>query len=518
MKRLLILLSLPALLAGGVFWLFIWLQNDYLPARLADLKIMGQPARVDSASISAWFPPAVTLHSISWQGQAPGGRLFFSAQAANVVPDIFSFLRGEPELLEIVIDAPVVYFEKNYESSPAAGEGSADAGIGIGRLVAQNGSARYVDDDMEIFLDDLRLTAENLRPKQEMSLQSDFGMRLTGSGQEYVRGNFAVKARARYYSPHITVRAASATFTATGAHIPPLLSPCGAQFDGAFNLVSKSARIARAVIDAPVGRMEIEGEGDSQVFGGKGRLELDIGKISRWSGTLAVDSPFILKPELFLFQDAIISLDKLQVQADVEMFPRHATRIFSLNGHFGGDGVIKADLKKIAGAAGHGRQLNLRADKIDLGYLLEQTGLRGIAGGSSDFNAVIETKADKPDDLWRNAKGKGTFQCGRISLEPFGEMSILMPLLGASGAILPTAIDSAKADLAISGGSLEIAPFTATGPGFSARGQAEIDFNLDKLNAALILKARGLEVPLVFAGPLDDPGFKVDPSLLKKRN
>lgn len=515
MKRILVWLSiLGGAILGTAFLSACWLENSYLPRQIAGISVLGQPARFEKAPAIAWFPPVLTLGACEWEGRAFGMKAAFSARNISIAPNVLSFFRSQPQLKEIVLDKPSLRLEKNVS---AVTETSAGAGqswnIGIARIVVREGSVSYADAGCELKMEGLRFTGENILPKQEMSMQCDCGLRLSDANGVSLAGNFALKTLARYYAPNMTLRDGSATFTATGPEALKIFSPCHARFDGAINLQTLQGRVASASIDSPWCRADLEGETDSGMLAGKGRLELDMARLSLRGGNLVVESYFSVDSEQLALRGADLSWGGLQAGADADVKFASAGKLLSANGQWA-DGSFSVALE---GADGR-YDLAVQGDGICLGEVLRQIGLHGFAGGLTHLSANISFMGSGWDALKSSAKGRGRLACGRLELEPFGEISMLLPLLGHSSALVPKFLDNFQTSMSLDRGMLLFDPISGSGTGVTARGSASVNLANETLSGHMVLKALGLELPFVFGGPLRDPSFRIAPDFLRHKN
>lgn len=522
MKRILVwVLILGAGLCGAAFWAAGWLEKSWLPRQLDNMAILGKPARFAGPPSVSWAPPALLLGECSWEGRFYGMKASLSARSVRIVPDILSLWGSQPELKEIVVDKPVICLETReaatagapYARDEEAG-GSSAWSVGIERFVAQDGSLRYVDGGRELILENLRISGENLRPRHDAGLQCDFGLRARSGGAEILNGNFAMKTWVRYYAPNLTFRDGSATFTVIGPESLKVFSPSQAQFDGAFNFNTFQGRVAAASVDAPPGRVELAGETGVDVFSGKGRLELDMTKIGPAGGVLAVDSPFVLKHDTLELRGADVSWGGFQAAADIDVHSAAVSdRVLDLLGQWA-DGTLQISLDK----RGAGFQLRLLGDRISLGEALRQFGIHGFAGGPTHLSGDLYFSGLDFASIKNSAKGNATLECSRLKLEPFGEIALLLPLLGQSGALMPKLLNSLKMALRVAGGRLDFTTISAAGPEFGASGSATVDLDDDMLGGQLVVRALGLELPIVFSGPVSCPDVRVEPGLLKHKD
>lgn len=509
-KTVIWLLVLAAVIGCGVFLGARWLENSWLPRQMAAISIQGQPVHFAKVPEISFFPPAITLGPFEWQGRTAGMAASFSGQGAVLTPNVMSFLGTQPELKELLLASPKLHLEKTdtHAEKQTGNDAESEWSLGIGRFVAQDGSLDYVDGQNRMTLENLRVIGENLRPRQEMALQCDFGLSMTEKDVKALDGNFALKASARYYTPSLTFRNGSATFTATGPDSMKIFSPLHARFDGAFNLRSRETRLASGSLEFPAGRMELEGESQAGSFSGKARLELDNTELKPQGGNLVLESPFSINAEKLELRGADITWGDLQASLDAVLNFTDSDRILTAGGQWA-DGVFSASLDSSGGR----NKLRISGDRISLGEALGQLGIHGFAGGPTKAEATFELGAGAP----ALARGRGFLECGRLELEPFGEMSMLLPLLGRSSAIMPRFVDQIKIGMSMSGGRLNLAPITGTGPEFSMSGASTFDLLANAVHGGLILKALGLELPLAFDGAIRSPAIRIDPELLRRK-
>lgn len=515
MKRILICLfalaaSVCCLLVAGAWWL----EHSYLPGKIASASFYGQPVRMEGKPIVQWLPPKLILNKCAWDGEANGLAAAFSARQIGIEPNIRAFLASRLELTEISLEQPVIYLEKSAatpkdNNSPAKKPPvPANLEFGIERLVANAGSLRYVDNDRDFKLENLRLAGHNIRPRQEIGLQCDFGL-VARQGAFAVSGNVALKTLVRYYAPNLTFRDGSVTFTATRPEGLKNFSPCQAQFDGAINLASAECKLAAASILTPFGRLEISGESEQNSFAGKALLELEMAKAPPFKGILSISSPFMANGRIIEARNAEMSWGGFSAVADLEIFLENSGPVAAMSAQ-AVDGNINIKLNR----KGVNYDLAATGKDLSLGELLRQMGINGFAGGKTALSANI-TLPDDENSLV-SAKGQGKLECGKLELEPFGEMSLLLPLLGHSGALMPKALDKLNVAMSLSNGKATLAPINGIGPQFVLNGETVIDLASGDIDGKMLIKALGLDLPFVFDGPISSPSLRIDPALLKR--
>ncbi len=495
-----------------------WIEKSWLPDRMANVAIMGRQAHFASQPSISWFPPLLRFGKLVWEGEVSSFNVKFSAQGAQIAPDLFSFFGSQPELREVVLEKPAIHLQKIGPESggadrPIAAElPGADHVPGIGRFVAQNGELTYKSDTLNIALDNLRLTGENVRPRQESTIQCDFSLFLGNALGKILAGNCALKTDLRYYAPNLTFRNGSITFTAVGPQLAQaFFSPCRAQFEGAVNVQTLNHRLASCAVDLPAGRIELEGETKNNAFAGKLRAEIELSEFSRLQSNFVVESPFAVTSDRIELSGADLACGDFQAAADASLFFASQGRLADVNGQWaGGEFAIKLANK------GQNSELSLSASKISLGEVLNQAGAHGFAGGPANFTGRITFPGESAQAALRHAKGSGTLECGRLELEPFGELSMLLPLLGHPGALMPKVIDNLKIAFNIGNGQLSLNPIRGDGPEFDLRGFAGLDMLRNTVSGDIVIRALGLELPLAFDGALSSPNIRIDPNLLKR--
>lgn len=515
MKRTLIwLLAACTLVCIGIATAFWWIEHSYLSSRLSAISFAGQPVKLENAPSLSLLPPVLSLGQISWHGYVSGMEIYLSVREVQIAPDILSFMSSQPELRELVLDKPELRIIRKDAVAKGDVTNGGDAGwnLGIGRIVIQEGDVRYSDSVTDLRLTGLRLAGENARPKQEMSMQCDFGLHLAEHDGVAMHGNFALKTLMRYYAPNLTFRDGSATFTVLSPETLKFFSPCRAQFDGAVNLDTLESRIGKASIDVPLGRMEVAGEIAAGVFAGKGRLDMEMDSLSPWQGSLAVDSPFSIKGDKLELRGAEIGWGEFEAGADADVYFAPKGKQLTINGQWA-EGTIKVELD--AGKEGH--NLNVMGRNISFGEVLRQFGVRGFSGGPTSLDVNVLFAGADIGAFKKSAIGKGKIECGRLELEPFGEVSMLLPLLGRTGRMLPKVLENFKTYINVGNGKITFAPISGTGPDFGLKGRVAVNILKDSLAGELLFDLLGLSLPLSFSGPLGHPEFRIMPDAFRRQ-
>lgn len=507
------------------------------------------------------FPPAVTFGKIHWQGDFGGFAMQLSAAGGQALLQPLSLLFGAPAITELELNEPVLLV--------AANEQPARADTGplpqISRFVVRNGRVELGTEKGSCRLEQLRLAASIPGPRQEAEIQGDFILNWQREGNAPLAGNLAFRGFGRYYAPNLTFREVSATFTSTDEGLLGRFSPFQAQFEGALDLKSRKGRIQRFDLSIPdlaasgsatweagefPGEVSFIGsDGESEPFSLKSRFQLNSEKavlenfsFNLWdspgSGSLSLDfAPARISGRISL---DLLRVDRIWPGADpdglkIPFWPEldiachlgaaewQQLRLEDIDFQIGGAaGALElANFRgkwaegSISGSASLGTEafaLNCEARNLNSGVAFEQLGLPGLTGGRASFS--LDLKSQGPDYL-AQLTGSGNLTCRDLRLDPFGELALLLPLLGKRGSRLPHSLEVLRARFRAGDGVAELAPVTATGPGFEGHARVALDLQRAFLSGALVLKAPGLDLPVVFEGPPDEISWRIEPELLK---
>lgn len=237
--------------------------GDYAAEKLASALPAPAP-RFQKAPVFTFFPPKLAFGRVEWRGRIGGMRVDFRAAGGELEGGFFSLLFGKPELGALSLYKPVL----SLAPEPGAASSHTGAFSGFSRLLVQDGLVEIKAGGESLALARLRLSAQNLRPRQECEAQCDFILEHSG-----VSGNFAFRGAARYYAPNITFRDAALSFTATEPPELSRLSPMQCQFDGALDLEGERLRIQKITVQMP--GVELAGLGVASVNLKNGFLKSD---------------------------------------------------------------------------------------------------------------------------------------------------------------------------------------------------------------------------------------------------
>ncbi|MDE5832867.1 MAG: hypothetical protein K2H64_07780, partial [Desulfovibrio sp.] len=232
------------------------------------------------------FPLGLDTGPFRWSLNASGFATDIEAKGLKARAELLPLFSGEIRFSEILIDSPAIALKRTKGNALVAGARDSVDGksfsVYIARLAIRNGSTN-IDDALRV--SDARLVATNIDPKKGGDLKGDFALTTTLGGQK-IRGNLAFTGNARFYSPNLTLRQTSVTFTAGNDSALAVFSPLKLNFDGAVNLEKNSLRATEALLSSPQGSVRLRGESgqDFNSFDGDIRVAADLAKIDKYFG------------------------------------------------------------------------------------------------------------------------------------------------------------------------------------------------------------------------------------------
>lgn len=413
MKRvLLILLTIVVLLgAGGAFFLSR-MDADFVVRRIAEAteRATGAPLTLAAPPRLSLLPPGIRFGQARWSGEPDGNAVAVSLQGGMARLELAPLLSGNIVISELRLERP----EADIRLAPAATAKGRGAGapsgtaeaksparaapddalpFELGRLTVTQGALRLTDGGRRIVLSGFNLSLENLRRREEASLQGDLVLELgrdapgAADAAPQLAGNLAFKGALRYYAPNLTFRQLSLAFTPLGGLIPRGLAPLQLTGEGALDLASLRLKLAEARLAAPQARLTLRGQGAlaPPAFTGEARLTGQAGKLAALAGLAGPDG----------------EADRLDLRSRVEL-TGPTLRLAGIGGEAAGvsfGGEVSVGLPTDAEQALSVRGA-LRLGTVDLGPWLAE----GKAAGPAPARAGA-TKAPKAPAPGKEAPG-----------------------------------------------------------------------------------------------------------------
>lgn len=175
--------------------------------------------------------------------------------------DLIALFLGNFMVREIRIDKPVIQTvdENPFENPWYYIVGADEKGtpkINIQRLIIQKGNFSWQRGASSSSLEQINLSA-SFTNQQEADLRGDFAL-FTEHGPK-IQGNLAFRTKLHYYSPNLTFRHTSVSFTPIIWPLPKLAGPLRLVFDGALNLDTLLLRMASCQLNWPGATLGLKG-------------------------------------------------------------------------------------------------------------------------------------------------------------------------------------------------------------------------------------------------------------------
>ena len=285
MKRVLfIILGVVVLLGGAGAFFLSRLDADFIVRRIAEAteRATGAPLTLEAAPTLSLLPPGVRFGAARWSGEPGGNAVAVSLQGGMARLELAQLFSGNIVISEIRLErpeaairlAPAQTREHVGEAAPA-GPAPAEADrekaartapddalpFELGRLTVTQGALKLTDGERVTRVTGFNLSLENLRRREETSVQGDMVLELAEQGAPELSGNLAFKGSLRYYAPNLTFRQVSLAFTPLAGLIPRELAPLQLTGEGALDLASLRLNLAEARLTTPQARLTVQGEG-----------------------------------------------------------------------------------------------------------------------------------------------------------------------------------------------------------------------------------------------------------------
>ena len=298
MKRVLLwILGIVIVLGVAGAVLLGRIDTQFVVKQIADAtaKATGKPLIFTSAPSLSLLPPGVKFGQADWGEIKDGQGLAVSVKGGVVELELTPLFSGNLVVREVRLDNPVLEMREGkavaaapaqqnqaheqtaQNQAPAATAPSDELPVELMRLVVRQGEVRYVDaQGTTLHIENLNLSVENLRRREEAGVQCDFAFDFKENAQKAVlAGNLALDAKLRYYAPHLTFRQISLTFTPLHGLLPKEAGPAQLICEGALNLQTRSLRLASARLTTPQARLTLGGEATLTPPAFKGNVSLE---------------------------------------------------------------------------------------------------------------------------------------------------------------------------------------------------------------------------------------------------
>ncbi|WP_022656389.1 AsmA family protein [uncultured Desulfovibrio sp.] len=301
MKRVLLwILGIVIVLGVAGTGLLGRINTQFVVKQIADAtaKATGKPLIFASAPSLSLLPLGVKFGKTDWGEIKDGRGLAVSVKSGMVELELTPLFSGNLVVREVRLDNPVLEIHEGNavaaaptqlvpdqvheqslqgQTTAVAAAPSDELPVELMRLVVRQGEVRYVDaQGMTLHIENLNLSVENLRRREEAGVQCDFAFDLRENVQKAVlAGNLALDAKLRYYAPHLTFRQISLSFTPLNGLLTKEAGPAQLICEGALNLQTSSLRLATARLTTPQARLTIGGEATLTPPTFKGNVSLE---------------------------------------------------------------------------------------------------------------------------------------------------------------------------------------------------------------------------------------------------
>lgn len=570
-KKALLISLLLAILALGCYSAD-WMGCGWLESRLqtAGFAMRSRPEL-------SFFPPAINIGEFDWQGRFHGLKLELAASELRAVPRLADLFQGVLAFEEIRINAPALGL------SDARVDGQSDHIAAsplpaIEKLICQDGSIKWTCANDVLELSNLRMSVTNIKPREDLELQSDFILAYTGRGLPAVTSNMALRAKARYYTPNLSLSDLHATATLTEPATLGRLSPLTLELNGSMDLESGRCRLQAAMLGLP--GFEINGNGVYQDGAFDGNAMLSTTRPLTFATSFKLASPVVAHQGSIQLPKLTASLDQCKGtgQAEIQFSPGRRPKLFaSLRmgalqlpvSHRQSKRFKQIDLPqraplldfdlaiafteirrgefrislpdiKLAGnetsielrqfscqpgggslrgnGVAHFKQklwrLAVNGENLPLGDLIRMGGIDGFSDGSANLDLRLALSTANGNFSLPSLAAKGSLDFQNLRLAFLEDIAALLPTLGPKSEFSDI-IRKGNIGIEASNGHLSISPFLFKGPGIRGNGFGRIALADKTVQGELNLFLGRFEIPLAFSGPLDNPDISINSPLLK---
>ncbi|MGE9986557.1 AsmA family protein [Desulfovibrio sp. SGI.169] len=327
------------------------IDTQFVVRRIADAtaRATGKPLIFASAPSLSLLPPGVKFGQADWGEVKDGQGLAVSVKGGMVELELAPLFSGNLVVREVRLDNPVLEMREGKAVAPAparpdqpreqgpqdqtpAAAPSDELPVELMRLVVRQGEVRYVDaQGATLHVENLNLSVENLRRREEAGVQCDFAFDFRENAQKTVlAGNLALDAKLRYYAPHLTFRQISLTFTPLRGLLPKEAGPAQLICEGALNLQTRSLRLATARLTTPQARLTVGGEATltPPAFKGNASLEASPRKLAALVGqklkpvendVLSFKSALEYTGDSLRLRQIVMQLDDIPLRGDLSL-------------------------------------------------------------------------------------------------------------------------------------------------------------------------------------------------------
>lgn len=350
MKRVFVwILGIAAVAAAAVAALLSRVDADFVVRQIAETtaRATGKPLRFDSPPALSFVPPGVHFERASWGEATDDDGISVSVKGGMAQLELGPLLSGNIVVREIRLDNPTLTARQGRTSTEKTGQSVKSSGtapaspesaasslpstlpIELKRLVLRQGAVIYDDaEGQSLRLNDVNLSAENLRAGAEAVVQCDFSFALKkpekhGADAQPLAGNLALSSHLRFADRVLSFRQTALTVTPLSGPLPKEAGPLQLSCEGALALDGMRLQLTKAWLTTPQARLGVTGEALLTEPSFNGALELD-GSLRKLASLADVDlkpAPQGVKDGL-RFKSAVryssdsLALNKIQMQLD----------------------------------------------------------------------------------------------------------------------------------------------------------------------------------------------------------
>lgn len=339
---------------AGVFAANIYMENLLAPENISKKcgQTLGVQLKLDEAPKWSIFPPRVSFANLACEYQFASTHYRLVIPAGEILLDLSPLLQGQIQISSISLDKPELIIKENASTSAKNETGSSALASNTGpdfsikKLIAKNGKLSWESDGLSLNFANLNLSAENLHLHQEATIKCDFTI-TAPQLEDYplFPANAAIKAKARYYAPNLTIRNGALTFTpAAQENSWPSIN---LTLNGALDTSNQNWKISGSSLAMASLRLAFGGEGNfaENHFSGNASLEYKQGGQEN-SVALVAETPVLWEKNILDFPDMAIKFGASAGQGKLQTRFPSKDGALAVNGDFNfGNIVIPQNIK-----------------------------------------------------------------------------------------------------------------------------------------------------------------------------
>ncbi|MDR2743614.1 MAG: AsmA family protein [Desulfovibrio sp.] len=562
MKRILLWGSgIAALLIVSAVVAISRIDANFIVKRIAEVteQATGKALLCETMPDISVFPPGLSLGKARWGEISEGRGMAATIKGGMIVLELTPLLSGNVVVREIRLDSPVVEMlgsgaapatpdktdaaragsgrnaSSGAASPPARPNFPAELPVELERMVLRQGEVVWDDGSgKRAHIKNINLSVENLRHREEASIQCDFAFDFAQNKTDGFSGTLALDTKIRYEAATLGFRQSSVTVTPLGGRVHKDAGPVQFAGEGVFDLHKQDLRLTTLRLALP---HNVKMQGDLALLLGKtislkGKIQAGVIPVDSYlallkapappaaknrnttaSKTANTEKPSASKEETpwpavdMHISAASVRYDKLAVN-DIAVAVKGESgkyALTSLNCALGTGGVLRGRADINMPDKGYAAKFTARG--INIGNLLDALRKGRPAEGTADLDADVSIRGGNPKEFMASLNGGGLFEARDVRVAALSSLPQTIPGISALSAPLRLV----RIPFAARNGEVTAQPVTVTSQGIDARGRALASLPKEHLDATAAVQLLGLNLPVYAKGPFSNLSYGLDP-------